>query len=88
MSTDRDGKFIALGQRARIANTRNTELDGRVVAIRAYRELGPGIVWPCFEEGGELWPLNPEWLVATSRQPTNDIEQLPLFGGGRAGDND
>lgn len=75
-----DLKIFSIGQRVRIVEP-GTGMAGRVVVIRAYRTLCPGICWPCFEDRGELWPLNPEWIVATGARPHHDVEQLALFGG-------
>ena len=69
-----------LGDKVRITE-RNTGMGGRVVTIRCYRALGPGIYWPCFEDQGEMWPLNPEWLAPTGQRETaRKSEQMSLFG--------
>ena len=72
------GRF-AIGERARVVMQSHHQ-HGKVVVIRAYRVLGPGIEWPCYEDRGELWPVNPDWLKATqARARGAGGEQLALF---------
>lgn len=71
--------MILVGKRVRIIEP-GTGLKGRVVEVRGFKELAPGIMWPFFVDKGEEWPLNPEWLEPTDAPHTRPPAVVEAIG--------